>query len=70
MKLSQFLEQVDHDARELRPHLVILTLVAGVLFALGWLVGVVFRGVWLVVAWSIAAAKVGFKTGRGKRRGT
>lgn len=67
MKFSQFLEQVDNDARELRPLMVVLTIVAAVLFVLGWFVGVVFRGVWLVIAWAIAAAKVGFKAGRGAR---
>lgn len=69
MKISQLLEQVEADARELRPHLVVLTAVAAILFAIGWLIGMLVRAVWLVVAWSIAAAKVGFKSGRGKRRG-
>lgn len=62
-------EQVETEARELRPHLLALTIVTAVLFAVGWLVGFVFRGIWLVVAWAWTAAKVGFKVGRGGRPG-
>lgn len=69
MNFRQIRDQVDIEARELKPHLLALTIVTAVLFALGWLVGVVFRGVWLVVAWALAAAKVGFNAGRGKGGG-
>lgn len=66
-KFQQMLERVDADARELRPQIVFLTVIAAVLFAIGWLIGAMFRAVWTVVAWMIAAGKVGFKsaTGRG-----
>lgn len=64
-KFSQLIERVDADARELRPHLVVLTIIAAVLFAIGWLVGIVLRGVWMLFAWAWAACKVGFKAGRG-----
>lgn len=66
MNFRQIREQVDADARELKPHLVALTLITAVLFAVGWVVGLVFRGVWLLVAWALAAAKVGFNAGRGR----
>lgn len=69
MKFKQLVAQVDSDARDLKPHLVALAVVTAVLFALGWLVGLVFRAVWLLLAWAIAAAKVGFRTGRGKGAG-
>ena len=59
-------EQVETEARELRPHLLALTIVTAVLFAVGWLVGFVFRGIWLVMAWAWTAAKVGFRAGRGR----
>jgi hypothetical protein len=69
MDFRQIRDRVDIEARELKPHLLALTIVTAVLFALGWLVGVAFRGVWLVVAWALAAAKVGFNAGRGKGDG-
>lgn len=65
MKFPQLLERVDSEARDLKPHLVVLTIITAVLFGLGWLVGIVFRGVWLVFAWAWTAAVVGFKAARG-----
>lgn len=65
-KLKQLLDQVDENARELRPGRVVLTVVFAVLFAIGWLVGAVFRAVWLVIAWAWAAAVVGFNTSSGR----
>ena len=65
MNFRTLRDQVETEARELRPHLVVLTIITAVLFAVGWLVGVVFRGVWLVVAWAWTAARVGFRAGRG-----
>lgn len=66
MNFRQIREQVETEARELKPHLLALTIVTAVLFAIGWLVGLVFRYVWLVVAWAWTAAKVGFRAGRGR----
>lgn len=66
MKFKQVLEQVDADARNLKPHVALLTIVAAVLFAVGWLIGMVFRGVWLVIGWAWYAGVHGFKTARGK----
>lgn len=66
MKTKDLLDRIDGDARDLQPHRVALTIVSAVFFALGWVVGVVFRAVWLVVAWMWAAAVVGFKIATGK----
>ena len=66
MKFKQILDQVDSDARDIKPHLFVLTIITAIVFAVGWLVGLVFRVVWLVIAWAVAAARVGFKAGRGK----
>ncbi len=35
-----------------------------------WLIGWLFRGVWLVISWGVAAAKVGFVEARGPKRGS
>lgn len=69
MKFKQLLERVDTDARELKPHLVVLTVIAAVLFVVGWLIGKAFRAVWLLFAWAWAASKVGFKVAIGKDDG-
>jgi len=66
MGFKQVIEQVDADARALRPHLVFLTIITALLFAVGWLIGLVFRAVWMLFAWAWAAAVVGFTAGRGK----
>lgn len=61
MKFAEIRSQVDTDARALRPHIVVLTVITAVLFAIGWAIGAVFRAVWLVIAWAWAASVVGFK---------
>jgi hypothetical protein len=60
----QFVERVESEARQVKPGRLVLTLIAAVLYVVGWLIGWVFRGVWLVVSWSIAACKVGFSEAR------
>lgn len=42
-----------------------LTLVAGILFGLGWVVAKTFTGGWFVLAWCFAAVKVGWTQARG-----
>lgn len=66
MNFAALVERVDSDARELRARRVLLTIITAVLFAVGWLIGAVFRAVWLVVAWAWAAAVVGFKVASGR----
>lgn len=65
MSFAQVIERVDREARALKFQRSVLAVVTAVLFALGWLVGIVFRGIWLVFAWAWAAAVVGFRTARG-----
>jgi hypothetical protein len=66
VKFKDVLDRVDGDARDLKPHRVVLTIISAVFIALGWFVGMVFRAVWLVIAWMWAAAVVGFKIATGK----
>lgn len=68
MGVQQFVERVESEARQIRPGRTVLTVIAAVLYAVGWLIGQVFRAVWLVVSWSLAAAKVGFREARTPRR--
>lgn len=53
-------DEVRAEARDMKPAVTVLTVVTGVLFAVGWLLGVL----WAAVAWSLAAVKVGFRQGR------
>lgn len=53
-------DEVRAEARDIKPGVTVLTVVTGVLFVLGWVLGVL----WAAVAWSLAAVKVGFRQGR------
>jgi hypothetical protein len=57
-------ERISEQAREIRVGRLLLTLAAGLLFALGWLVGAVFRA----LVWCAVAVKVGWQDGRKARR--
>jgi len=55
--------RIQNRAAEIHPGRTLLTLVAALFFALGWIVAKVARGVWLVISWSIAAVRVGWQEG-------
>ncbi|MFW6033982.1 MAG: hypothetical protein ACOC9R_02500 [bacterium] len=57
-------ERITAEARELHPGRTLLTLIAGLLYLIGWLVGKIFTVVWVAVTWSFAAVKVGFVEAR------
>ncbi|MDI9885913.1 hypothetical protein QMZ92_16385 [Streptomyces sp. HNM0645] len=59
--------RISAEAREIRFGPALLTLVAGVLFALGWLAAKVCRAMWAVVAWTFAAVRVGWQEGMARR---
>lgn len=60
--------RISAQAEAMKPGRALLTLIAGLFFALGWLVAKTFGVLWLVVAWSAAAVKVGWQEGRQPRR--
>lgn len=60
--------RISTQAEAIRPGRALLTLIAGLFFAIGWLTAKTFGVLWLVVAWSIAAVKVGWQEGRGQHR--
>lgn len=69
MRLSRLISEVDAEARTLKPGAAALTVVVAPFFALGWLVGLVARAAWFVVAFAWTASVVGFRTARPKTRG-
>jgi uncharacterized membrane protein YedE/YeeE len=62
------LDQISAEARQVRFSRVALTLVAGLLFGIGWVVAKAFGIAWLALAWSFVAVKVGFEAGRASSR--
>lgn len=69
MALSAVLDRVPVDritaeARKIRFWRTVLTLLAGLLFLIGWSVAKAFGVAWLVAAWTATAVKVGWLEGR------
>lgn len=58
------LERITREARDVHFGRAVLTVVAAVLFGLGWVVARAFGVAWLVVAWCAVAVRVGWQEGR------
>lgn len=58
------LDRITTEARQIHFGRLLLTLIAGLFFAVGWSVAKLFAVVWFAVAWSAAAVKVGWQEGR------
>lgn len=54
-------EQITLEARETHFWRTVLTAIAGLLYALGWLTYKLFAGIWFVVAWCVVAVKIGWR---------
>lgn len=57
-------ERISTEAREVRFWRTVLTVLAGLLFGLGWLAAKAFGLLWLAAVWSATAVKVGWQEGR------
>lgn len=57
-------ERITVEARQIHFWRTVLTVVAGLLFGLGWISYKAVAGLWLVAAWSAAAVKVGWQEAR------
>ena len=67
--MAHLLEQVPvgritEEAKQVRFGYTVLTVIAGLLYGIGWLVAKTFTGVWFVLAWIGTAVKVGWKDAR------
>lgn len=60
-------DRITAEARDVDLGRALLTVVAAVLFAVGWLAGKVVGGLIAAVAWSLAAVKVGWVEARRTR---
>lgn len=68
--MAHLLEQVPvgritEEAKQVRFGYTVLTILAGLLYALGWIVAKMFTGIWFVLAWVGTAVKVGWTDARG-----
>lgn len=54
------LDKIRAEAANIRPLHTLLTLIAALFYATGWLAFKTFAIIWATVAWSVAAVKVGF----------
>ena len=64
VSLAEFQARVEEKATSLHPGRAVLTVVAALLYAVGWLIGLLFKAAWAVIAWGWAAAVVGFTSAR------
>lgn len=64
----RLVERVREGARALEPRAALANVAAAIPYVLAWLIGLLFRGVWLCVAWVWTAVELGFREGRGGRR--
>lgn len=58
------LDRIDRRARQVRPGRAALTVIAAVLFAVGWLACKVFAVAWLAAVWCGAAVIEGWQQAR------
>jgi uncharacterized membrane protein YedE/YeeE len=56
--------RITAEAKQIHPGRALLTLIAAVFFGVGWVLAKLCRITWFVVAWSVAAVKVGWQEGR------
>jgi hypothetical protein len=61
-------ERISERAQQARPGRTVLTVIAGALFGVGWLVAKAFGVLWLAFTWSWAAVGVGWEAAHGPSR--
>lgn len=64
--MSTLLERVDIDrisaeARQVQIGRTLLTLMAAVLYVVGWITAKVLIGIWIVAAWTFTAVRLGWQ---------
>lgn len=57
-------QEISRRAREVHFWRALATLLAGLLFGLGWLTAKAFGVVWLVLVWSAVAVRMGWQEAR------
>ena len=62
-------DAITAQAREVHPGRAVLTVIAGVLFGVGWVTARVFSALWLAFTWSWVAVREGWESAHGPSRG-
>lgn len=57
-------EAITEQARAIRPVRTVLSWVAALLFAIGWVTAQVLLALWFVCAWTFVAAREGWRTAK------
>lgn len=58
------LDEITRQAREVHPVRALLTLIASVLFGIGWLAYKICAVLWMASAWSFVAVRAGWRTAK------
>lgn len=58
------LDRITTQAREIKFSRVLLTVLAGIFYGLGWITARAFGVIWLAMTWTAVAVKVGWQEGR------
>lgn len=58
-------DRISSEAREVRFGMTVLTIIAGLLYGLGWLFGKVFIVTWHALVWSWTAIRLGWTEAQG-----
>ena len=67
--MSRLSSVVTAEARAVKVLPTLLTVVAGLLYLVGWVAAKVLLAVWFVLVWSALAVKVGWVEARGRDAG-
>jgi hypothetical protein len=62
-------DRITVEARQVEIGRTLLTVVAGLLFAVGWLAAKAVGVIWLALAWSATAVRLGWSEARASSRG-
>jgi hypothetical protein len=57
-------DRITSEARQIRFRRIALTLLAGLLWLIGWTTGKTLGGIWLALAWSMTAIRLGWTEAR------
>ena len=61
-------DEITEQAKTVKPGRAVLTVVAAVLFGIGWIVARIFAVLWLAFMWSSVAIREGWRASHGPSR--
>ena len=58
--------EITEQARQVHPGAVLLSVIGGLLFAIGWIVAKLFGVLWLAMVWCAVAVRMGWRSAKGR----